>query len=254
MRARCRRFLFSSSTDGNCRQEAGSVRLKPATNMAGMEAGIASIVIRWRVKLFGGLLAFWLLASQWTAGRAHAAVVESPQRTLIVFSDQRLSDSQWKALSESVQSEVARAAFETHVLPPAIEVIQGSRVEPGFRADEPVSVYLHGGCTVIPRSQKYVVEGALGWVLRDHGHIGPFIHVDCGRISEMIGQHALGMSRERRDEVMAEAISRVLVHELIHIATQNAGHTADGIEKSSFSVLDLMPDVHSRGMHAGEGK
>lgn len=200
----------------------------------------------------------WLVAicllSQWSAGEAHAAVVEFAQRTLVVFSEERMSDSQWRALSESVQQEVTRAAFETHVLPPAIEVIQGSRVTPGFRADEPVSVYLHGGCTVIPRPDKYVVEGALGWVLRDHGHIGPFIHVDCARISEMIGQHALGMNRERLDEVMGEAISRVVVHELIHIATQKAAHTNDGIEKSSFSVLDLMPDLHSHGMNAGQGK
>lgn len=250
----CRRFLSLCPRHKNCPQEAGSERGEPATNMAGMDAGISSVAASAPGNAWRWLIAIGLLASQWSAVHAHAAVVESPQRTLIVFSEERMPDSQWKALAESVENEVARTAFETHLLPPAVEVIQGSKVSPGFSADEPVSVYLHGGCTVIPRSDKYVVEGALGWVLREHGHIKPFIHVDCGRISAMIGQHALGMNRERRDEVMAEAIARVVVHELIHIATQNSSHTSEGIEKSSFSVLDLMPTMHSRGMHAGEGK
>jgi hypothetical protein len=70
----------------------------------------------------------------------------------------------------------------------------------------------------------------------------------------MVGQHALGMNRERCNAVMAEAISRVVLHELIHIATQSAAHSSDGVEKSAFTIADLIPDYYSHGMHAGQGK
>jgi hypothetical protein len=56
----------------------------------------------------------------------------------------------------------------------------------------------------------------------------------------MLGPLALGMDRSHLDNVMAEAIARVILHEWIHIATQSASHGANGITKPQFVVRDLL--------------
>jgi hypothetical protein len=87
---------------------------------------------------------------------------------------------------------------------------------------------------------------------RADGRIAPFAHVDCTRIGEVLGLHAQGMRRQQRVEAMAVALARVILHEWIHIATQNSTHAREGIEKAQFSVVDLIakqdgsaPSFHS---------
>lgn len=252
MAGRCGRAFSLFPQNWNCEQEAGSAALKRAGTMAGVDTRVFAVALSW--EWFKWLAAMFVVASQWLSGEARAAVVESPRVTLIVFSDQKMPDTQWTALSEGLQEEVTRTAVETHLVPSAMEIVRGSAVAPGLRVAEPVSVYLHGECSLIPHPSRYVVQGPLGWVLRDRGHIGPFIHVDCSRIAEMVGQHALGMNRERRDAAMAEAISRVVMHEMIHIATQSAAHTSDGVEKSVYNIADLIPEYSAHGVNVGHGK
>jgi hypothetical protein len=86
------------------------------------------------------------------------------------------------------------------------------------------------------------VTGALGWVYRVHGQIAPFIHVDCEEITQILGPLALMLTTSRRDQIMAEAIARVVLHEWVHIATQSAAHARDGVAKSSFGIPDLLAD------------
>ena len=86
--------------------------------------------------------------------------------------------------------------------------------------------------------------------LKSQVGIRPFIHVDCSRITEVLGQHVFGMDKNSRNAVMAEAISRVILHEWVHIASQNPAHAREGIAKPSFSVEELVPDfpqIISRG-------
>lgn len=257
MAGRCGRAFLFLQQNRNCRQEAGSAVVKPAGTMAGMDGSIVAGVRRCGDSRFAGFkwaIAGLVVALVWTGGNAWAAIVASPRVTLIVFSDQRMPDSEWNALSGGLQEEVTRTAVETHLLPSAMEIVRGSEVAPRFHVEEPVSVYLHGECSLIPHTSRHVVQGPLGWVLRDHGQIGPFIHVDCSRIADMVGQYALGMNRERREAAMAEAIARVVMHEMIHIATQSAAHTPGGVEKSVYSVADLIPEYYARGVNVGHGK
>jgi hypothetical protein len=90
----------------------------------------------------------------------------------------------------------------------------------------------------MPRRTAYGVP--LGWVRRLDGRIEPFAHVDCARIGQVLGPQALGMDADRRNAVMAGAIARVILHEWIHIATQNPRHAERGITKAQFGVADLM--------------
>jgi hypothetical protein len=257
MAGRCGRAFSFFRQNRNCGQEAGSAAGKRAGKMARMASALVAGVRRCggsRCKGFKRVMAVLAVALLWPGGDARAAVVESPRVTLIVFSDERMPDTQWTALAGELERNVTRTAVETHLVPSAIDIVRGSGVAPGFRVEEPVSVYLHGDCRLIPHTSRQVVQGPLGWVLRDRGQIGPFIHVDCARIVDMVGQYALGMNRERRDAAMAEAIARVVMHELIHVATQSAAHTSDGVEKSVYSVADLIPEYLPHGMNVGHGK
>ena len=235
----------------NCRQEAGSVHAGIALKIHLMESRYA----RSRV-IAGWMLMLVLLALEWVAGRipAHAAIVAAPRVSLVVFADRPMPDDEWTMLAATLQLRFENLAVETHFAATGFEVIRGASLTPGTQFEEVISIYLHGECHLHVQPGPYTVHGALGWVLLDHGAIKPFIHVDCARISEMLGQHAFGLDKNSRDSMMAEAISRVVMHEWLHVSTQNASHARDGIFKSSFSVSDLVPGYTPGAGHLSRGK
>ena len=192
----------------------------------------------------GWMLMLMLLALEWLAGRvsARGAVVVAPHISLVVFTDRSMPDEQWSTLAVTLRQGFVDLAVETHFAAGEFDVVRGNTLAPGVQFDKVISIYLHGDCRVPFYPVTHTVNGALGWVLRDGGQIQPFIHVDCGRIAEMLGQRAFGMGRNSRNAAIAEAVSRVILHEWLHIATQNAAHSRDGITKPSFSVQDLVPD------------
>jgi len=229
----------------NCSQEAGSAPTRPAANMRPMASRFTAPRFHSRsLSVAGWLLMLMLLVLEWLAGRvfARGAVVVAPRFTLVVFADRQMPDEEWAALALTLRQGLDTLAVETHFTVGGFEVIRGDSLEPGKQFDEVISVYLHGDCRLPPQPGPYTVQGVLGWVLSDHGQIRPFIHVDCARIGEMLGQHVFGMDKNSRNAVMAEAISRVILHEWLHIATQNPAHSRNGIAKGSFSVQDLVPD------------
>jgi hypothetical protein len=237
----------------NCSQEAGSAPARLAVNIRAMESRLPTPrFLSQSLSVAGWLLMLMLLGLEWLAGRisAHAAVVVAPRITLVVFADRHMPDEQWTALALTLRQGFDNLAVETHFAVGGFDVVRGDTLEPGMQFDELISVYLHGDCRLPSQPRTYSVRGALGWVFLDHGQIAPFIHVDCERIDEMLGQHVFGMDKNSRNAIMAEAISRVILHEWLHIATQNPAHSREGIEKRSFSVQDLVPDypqIVSRG-------
>lgn len=234
----------------NCPQESGSACGCAAASMQAMERRINS-----RVKSpTGWLLLFILFMLEFLAGRANAAVVVTPRITFVVYADRTMPEDEWSTLSVSLQNGLEGLAEETHFVSGGFDVVRAEKLAPGAQFDEVIPVYLHGECRVVGKPDKYVVEGTLGWVLRDHGQIRPFIHVDCSRIAEMLGQHAFGLKQEARDAMMAEAVSHVVLHEWVHIATQSRAHARDGIEKPAFTVWDLAPDYAGAYGRASHGK
>ena len=162
-----------------------------------------------------------------------------PHTTFVVFADRHLDDDQWTAFVAELHKSQEDSAKKIPTLAGDFEVLRGEDLELGLRVENGISVYLHGDCTLLP-GPRHLVMGALGWVPLDHGRIEPFVHVECSRISEMLAPQALGMRRDRRNTVMAEAIARVVMHEWIHVATQNAAHGHSGVTKSQFQVSDLL--------------
>jgi len=229
----------------NCSQEAGGAPTRLTVNIRAMESQFPTPRFTSQaLSAPGWLLMLMLLALEWLAGRvsAPAAVVVAPRITLVVFADRHMPDEQWTALALALRQGVDDLAVETHFIAGGFDVVRGDTLQPGMQFDEAISIYLHGDCHLPAQPGTYAVRGVLGWVLLDHGQIQPFIHVDCARIAEMLSQHVYGMDKNSRSAVMAEAISRVILHEWLHIATQNPAHSRDGIAKRSFSVQDLIPD------------
>ena len=161
--------------------------------------------------------------------------------TLVIFAQKRMTDSEWTALFDALHKGAEDAAMEAPALKGGVELVRGDTMVHGLEVSNPISVYLHGECRLVPMP-RYTPMGALGWVWRVHGRIEPFIHVDCAEIALELGPLALGMNSKRRDTVMGEAMARVIVHEWVHVATQNAGHAAHGVAKSSFGIADLLAE------------
>jgi hypothetical protein len=205
---------------------------------------------------------------------ANGAPSQKAGATLIVFHDEPVPKGLLPAIAEALQEELAAGSAdlrrllekengptdESGAVHP-IKILSKEEIVLGMIVENPLPVYLHGECKILPRAahdlfQGITVSGALGWVISDRGHIESFIHVDCGRLADMLSTAAFGRNREQRDRLLALAISKVVLHEWIHIATQNPHHSKRGIEQAAFNVKDLIanpaPEPIQLGPHTGK--
>ena len=238
----------------NSSQEAGSAPLPSAGNIQAMLRRISPPAFRHAWHAFSArFIPLFLLFISWTSVlvTAHAAVVATPRITLVVFSDKRLPDEEWTDLAAALRHTFENAVLESHSPIGGFDIVRGDTLAPGAVFDTAIPVYLHGECRLLGQPGQEDVRGPLGWVFRSHGHIEPFIHVDCARLSGVFGHQALWMNHGTRNAAMAEAVAHVVLHEWIHIATQSSVHTRDGISKDSFGVLDLVPGYARILPHSG---
>jgi hypothetical protein len=207
-------------------------------------------------RLLSALLALSLLGQVCLAAAQAQAPASAPaaNAVLAIFSDRPMSNEFWPLLVTALREELASGAPETRVLPgrtvvagdssdSAVQILRGDRIAPGLNEENPITIYLHGDC-VLARSFSLSpgqpsIAGALGWVRRSHGQIEHFIHVECFGLAQVLAPRAHGLDRDQRNGLMAVAIARVILHEWIHIATQNPGHAPDGLGKAAFRPADL---------------
>ena len=161
--------------------------------------------------------------------------------TLVFFAEHGMRDGEWRALFDALHKELRSDNPENAALAEGAELMRGDMLPSGVEMSQPISVYLHGDCSLVP-ILKTSVSGALGWVRRVQGRIEPFIHVDCTKIALELGPLSLGMDRNRRDTVMGEAMARVILHEWVHVATQSTQHQKNGVEKAQFDARDLLAE------------
>jgi hypothetical protein len=193
----------------------------------------------------GAFLALLFVAQAWVPG-AVAQLPAPPQHaTIVVFTDRPMSSEQWPELFSALRTGLANGGVETRELDRNADFIRGEDLSPGLEVESAVSVFLHGNCSLEPLERRTAFAVPLGWVHRTDGQIQPFVHVDCTRIGQVIGAQTRWLSRQGRDKVMAGALARVILHEWIHIATQNPGHAESGIARAQFGVADLMGDTRA---------
>ena len=209
---------------------------------------------------FGSVLLMVIAALNATLLLANNALAESPlphtsHTTMVIFTDHPMEEDQWSALVRELHRAEVRLETTARELGGGLEVLRGSDLVGAVSVEQVISVSIVGDCTLLPGPRR-MVSGALGWVKKVDGEIQPFIHVSCDRIVEMLQGIALGMNRERKSAVMAEAMARVIAHEWIHIATQKTSHEKSGVMESQFLVSDLLTDdapVYPR-KHVGREK
>jgi hypothetical protein len=195
--------------------------------MGGMSPRFPTRPVQGCVPLGRLLLPLLLLFMQWIADRihAHAAVVATPRITLIVFADKQMPEGEWDALFRDLRQDYSTLAAETHFSPGGFNLVRGDALLPGIEIDSSITIYLHGECTLLGQPSR-----------------------------EILGNYAQRMNHDLRNSVMAEAISRVVLHEWIHVVTQSPSHTPDGVSKRAFHIADLIPSYYEQLGQASHGK
>jgi hypothetical protein len=203
--------------------------------------------------ILGMFLGFWP-ASALICG---AAVLPSsgvngqaPTTALVFYADRQASESLWPSLFQTLLQDLSADAGELPegvVLDKQPAILRGSDDLRGISFQHIVSVKLLGRCELLPQEQRSPASGPLGWVLRVSGKVQPYIYIDCARLAQVLQPAAGRMSKQQRQFAMAQAISRVLIHEWVHIDTQSSAHSRRGLTQSNLSIDDLIgPADHNR--------
>ena len=164
----------------------------------------------------------------------------SPPTTAIVFyAEPRVADAIWPQLTETFHSELEQEESD-YPLPESVEAVRASALRPGQQFGQVIEVRLIGRCDVVQQAYRPMHGGPLGWVPRVSGEIQPFIFVNCARLAQFLNPVTLGMSDQQRSEAMARAISRIAIHEWIHIDAQTAQHGNHGIRQAELTSRELV--------------
>lgn len=184
-----------------------------------------------------------LILAGFAAAVAQPNPVSVPRTTVVVFSDRSMQPGEWTALASALRNDLSKGIKELQALDPMAEFVRGEDLPPGLEVQRSITVYLHGDCSLRPQERRTAFGVPLGWVFRVDGRIEPFAHVDCTSIAKVLGGKARWISSQRRENLMAGAMARVILHEWIHIATQNRRHAETGIAKAEFGVADLIENA-----------
>jgi hypothetical protein len=166
--------------------------------------------------------------------------------TGLVFEFSRpVSDNFW----ETVVSTMGHADLSTLFGHPVV-LVERKRVAEGDEYLDLVQVTLRGDCAGGLNYESSGDGGALGWVHLLDGRIQRFVFVDCDQIARMLRSELRDKAAGERLRVMARAISYVVVHELVHITTQDPSHRETGLRKAYATKGDLLSgagDISKQG-------
>jgi|SRR5580693_8807911 hypothetical protein len=180
---------------------------------------------------------FALLFSSWMVLPALAQEHAPTYDTLVIVDFPSLAcRAFWPTLKSTLQnSETSR------LLPGNVVWMRREEFRAGMEFREGYQVFLRGDCDNVPPSfGQHEPRGPLGWVLLVDHQIQPFVYVDCDRVAQTLARELRGKATSERRQFLARAISRVVAHEMTHIATQSSLHSASGLQKARVTPLDLL--------------
>jgi hypothetical protein len=199
------------------------------------------------------LLSLWPLLAG-AASLPSSGVSEQPAQTALVFyAEPQVSETMWPLLFQSVVDDLSAGVTELPegvVLDQQPAILRGSDDLRGVSFPRIISVKLLGRCDLLPQAEHHPGSGPLGWVLRVSGKVQPYIYIDCARLAQVLEPAVARMSKQRRQYAMAQAISRVLIHEWVHIATQSPAHSNRGLGQPNLSVDELIGPANRNRLSA----
>ena len=167
---------------------------------------------------------------------ASVAAASSSSATGLVFEfSRRVSGNFW----QSVVGALGRMRLSKIVGRPVV-LVQRKQLAKGTEFFDVVQVALRGDCASGRDTGSTAGSTPLGWVNVVGGRIQPFIFVDCNQIARILERELRERPVSERERVMACAVSYVIVHELIHIVTQDPGHPKTGPQKAHVTQPELL--------------
>jgi hypothetical protein len=165
---------------------------------------------------------------------------QSPSAIIVFYADPGVGDTLWPPLFRTLRAELAREG-RSYALPLDPHMMLARQATVAQQATDFVVVHLLGRCDIPHQAWRPLSQDRpLGWVYQVGGHIQPFIFVDCTRLAQFLNPVTLGMNDPQRTDAMTLAISRVIIHEWIHINLQTAAHATHGIRRPELSADDLV--------------
>ncbi|HET6220496.1 MAG TPA: hypothetical protein VFE27_25930 [Acidobacteriaceae bacterium] len=193
---------------------------------------------------------FTLLLGCPPARPAHA---QESHTTLVFYAQSKVSEDLWPLLFQILRSDLASGAGELPnglVLDRRAAFVRGTDDLRGILFSKVISVKLLGRCDVLPQTNHPSSRGPLGWVPLVSGKIQPFVSIDCTRLAQVLRPAAAGLDKQARQDMMAQAIAHVLIHEWSHIVTQSTAHSSRGITQAYLSVNDLIEEPKNNHLSA----
>jgi hypothetical protein len=162
--------------------------------------------------------------------------------TLVILANRRTQQRLWPVLVSTLLREAAAASHSSPVSA-NLEIIAAGGDVPGPAFPNRIEVELLGTCDDPWNADPPAHPGPLGYVLEDSGKIAPIIYVNCAQLNALMWPESRTMTENQRLHATSEAISHVILHEWIHIATQSSAHAPRGIMQSSLSVPELTTPI-----------
>jgi hypothetical protein len=175
-----------------------------------------------------------------------AQKISTASTTLVVLADHHIQDHLWPILVATLIRDAA-AQSELASVNGNLKIILSGINTPGPIFPSRIEVELIGRCDLAWDHNASLRYGPLGWVLGKPGQIAPIIYVDCAEIGQIIYPSTRNMTENQRLRATSEAVSHVILHEWIHIATQSPAHAAHGIMQPALTAPELVTPAPANG-------
>lgn len=199
---------------------------------------------------FASLLALTLFV---TCLESPAQNTSQPATTLVVLANRQTQKHLWPVLVSTLRRDAATAS-QSAPINGEPQIILGGADVPGPAFPSRIEVQLLGACDDPWDADRPAKSSPLGYVHEDAGMIAPIIYIDCAQVSQLLWPQTRSMTQRQRLQLTSEAISHVILHEWIHIATQSSAHTSRGIMQSALSLHELTTPIAGGGSAAAKSQ
>ena len=183
-----------------------------------------------------------LLASAFSAISATPAQSPSQPTTLVVLANHQTQKRLWPVLVSTLRRDAAATSQSAPIDRNPQIILAGADI-PGPEFPSRIEIELLGACDDPWSANPPAKRGPLGYVLEDSGKIAPIIYVNCAQVNQLLAPQNRTMTERQRLNITSEAISHVILHEWIHIATQSPAHTSRGIMQPALSLRELTTPI-----------